>query len=56
MGAIELHDGPAPGSEDWTQVEQRYFSEALDTEVITNVVAPTITPVLPTAGLGNAAP
>ncbi|HSP29448.1 MAG TPA: alpha/beta hydrolase [Ilumatobacteraceae bacterium] len=53
MDAIELYDGPAPGSENWTQGEQRYFSEALDTEVITNVATPTITPVLPAAGLGN---
>lgn len=55
MDAIELYDGPAPGSEDWSQHEQRYFSDALDTEVVTNVVAPTITPVLPAAGSGNGA-
>jgi acetyl esterase/lipase len=55
MDAIELYDGPAPGSEDWTHDEQRYFSEALDTEVITNVSAPTITPVLPSPGTGNGA-
>ena len=55
MDAIALYDGPAPGSEDWTQGEQRFFSEALDTEVITNVAAPTITPVLPAAGTGNGA-
>ena len=55
MDAIELYDGPAPGSEDWTHDEQRYFSDVLDTEVITNVVAPTVTPVLPSAGTGNGA-
>jgi acetyl esterase/lipase len=55
MDAIDLYDGPAPGSEDWAQPEQRYFSDALDTEVVTNVAAPTITPVLPAAGTGNGA-
>jgi acetyl esterase/lipase len=55
MDAIELYDGPAPGSEDWIQPEQRYASEALDTEVITNVSVPTIIPVLPAAGSGNGA-
>jgi acetyl esterase/lipase len=55
MDAIELYDGPAPGSEGWTHTEQRYFSESLDTEVVTNVVAPTLTPVLPAAGAGNGA-
>jgi acetyl esterase/lipase len=54
MDAIELYDGPAPGSEGWTQPEQRYFSDALDTEVVVNVAVPTITPVLPDAGNGAA--
>ena len=53
MDAIDLYDGPAPGSEDWTHTEQRYFSELFGTEVVTNVVAPTLTPVLPAAGAGN---
>jgi acetyl esterase/lipase len=52
--AIRLHDGPAPGSEDWTNEERAYFSEAFDTDVVTNVVVPTLTPVLPTAGVGTA--
>jgi acetyl esterase/lipase len=55
MDAIPLYDGPAPGSEGWTHAEQRYFSELLDTEVITNVVAPTLIPMLPAAGAGNGA-
>lgn len=55
MDAIELYDGGAPGSEDWTQEEQRYFSDALGIDVITNVATPTITPVLPSAGTGNGA-
>jgi acetyl esterase/lipase len=55
MDVIELYDGPAPGSEDWIQPQQRYVSEALDTEVITNVSVPTIIPVLPGVGRGNGA-
>lgn len=51
---IRLHDGPAPGSEDWTHDERAYFSEVFDTEVVTNVVVPTITPVLPADGVGTA--
>ena len=54
---IDLYDGPAPGSESWTGVERQYFSELWDTEVVTNVSAPTLVPVPPTApghGDGNA--
>jgi acetyl esterase/lipase len=54
MDAINLYDGPAPGSEDWTHREQRYFSDLFGTEVVTNVVAPTLTPVLPDVGNGAA--
>ena len=42
--AIRLYDGPAPGSEDWTHAERAYFSEIFNTEVVTNVVVPTLTP------------
>ena len=52
---IRLYDGPAPGSEGWTHSARRYWSELWDTEVVANVVVPTITPVLPTGeatGLG----
>jgi acetyl esterase/lipase len=55
MDAIELYDGPAPGSEDWTHEEERYYSDLFDTDVVTNVVTPTLTPVLPSAGTGNGA-
>jgi acetyl esterase/lipase len=54
MDAIDLYDGPAPGSEDWAHAAQRYFSELFGTDVVTNVVAPTLTPVLPDAGNGAA--
>ena len=46
---IDLYDGPAPGSESWTGIERRYHSELWDTEVVTNVSAPTLVPVSPTA-------
>lgn len=45
---IRLYDGLAPGSEDWTHSEQEYFSPIFQTEVVTNVVHPTLTPFLPT--------
>ncbi len=50
MEPIALYDGPAPGSEDWTHSPRRYHSEHWATEVVTNVVVPTITPVLPDGG------
>jgi acetyl esterase/lipase len=55
MDAIELYDGPAPGSEDWTQPELRYSNGTIDTETVANVSSPTITPVLPAEGTGNGA-
>lgn len=51
---IRLYEGPAPGSEDWSHEELAYFSEAFDTDVITNVVVPTLTPVLPDHDTGRA--
>ena len=45
--AIRLYEGPAPGSEEWTHSEQEYFSPIFKTEVVTNVVNPTLTPFLP---------
>lgn len=51
---LRLHDGPAPGSEDWTHEERAYFSDLFDTDVVTNVVVPTLTPVLPDGGVGTA--
>lgn len=50
MEPILLYDGPAPGSEDWTHTSRRYHSPLWDTEVVTNVAAPSITPVLPADG------
>jgi acetyl esterase/lipase len=47
---IRLYDGPAPGSESWTNTERRYHSELWDTEVVTNVAVPTIVPVRPAPG------
>ena len=44
---IRLYDGPAPGSEGWTDVERRYWSRLWATEVVANVVVPTLTPVRP---------
>lgn len=55
VNEIRLYDGPAPGSEDWTHEAQAYFSDLWGTEVVTNVVHPTLTPVLPAAGTGNGA-
>ena len=47
--AIRLYDGPAPGSEGWTHVERRYWSDLWATDVVANVVVPTLTPVRPAA-------
>ena len=44
---IRLYDDLAPGSEDWTHTEQQYYSSIFQTEVVTNVVHPTLTPFLP---------
>jgi len=55
MQPIRLYDGPAPGSEDWSNVERRYFSDAWATEVVANVVVPTIVPVLPDGDATGAA-
>lgn len=44
---IQLYPGPAPGSENWTQVEKEYFSAAWDTQVVTNVTRPVLTAYLP---------
>ncbi len=51
---IPLYDGPAPGSEQWTHVEQQYYSDRWATEVVANVVAPSLTPVLPQTCCGTA--
>src|SRR5215813_14023294 len=45
--AIRLYPGAAPGSENWTHAEQEYFSNAFNTQVVTNVVNPTLTRYAP---------
>jgi acetyl esterase/lipase len=52
--AIQLYEGPAPGSEDWAHTERSYYTEIFATDVVTNVVVPTLTPVLPADGCGTA--
>ncbi|MEZ5226311.1 MAG: alpha/beta hydrolase [Acidimicrobiales bacterium] len=54
LDPIRLFDGPAPGSETWTHDEMSYFASFFETDVITNVVVPTLTPVLPASGNGAA--
>ncbi len=39
---ISLYRGAAPGSEEWTHEEKEFFSNIFRTEVVTNVVHPTI--------------
>ena len=51
---IPLYDGVAPGSEGWTHEQRDFHSEIFDTRVITNVVVPTLTPVLAQDGTGTA--
>jgi acetyl esterase/lipase len=51
---VALYEGAAPGSEDWHHEERAYFSEIFNTEVVTNVSVPTLTPFLPDAGNGTA--
>ncbi len=51
---IRLYDGVAPGSEDWRHEESAYVSDIFATPVVTNVVVPTLTPVLPERTNGTA--
>ena len=46
---IRLYPGAAPGSENWTHTEKEYFSSIWNTQVVTNVVHPTLTVFLPEA-------
>ncbi len=46
---IPLYSGAAPGSESWTHKEKEYFSPIFNTQVVTNVVNPTLTVYLPEA-------
>lgn len=53
QSVIRLYDGPAPGSESWTHHEQENFSQPWQTQVVFNVVEPTLTLVAPAAGTAN---
>ena len=44
---IPLYAGAASGSESWTQKEREYFSPAWRTQIVTNVVRPSLTAYLP---------
>jgi len=50
---LRLYPGPAPGSEDWKHEERSYYSDIFDTEVVTNVVDPSIEVFLPEQGNGT---
>jgi len=44
---IPLYQGPAPGSESWTQQEREYYSKEWQTQIVANVTKPTLTAFLP---------
>lgn len=50
---IPLYSGAAPGSEKWTHQEKEYFSPLWNTQVVTNVVNPTLTVYAPDATTAN---
>jgi acetyl esterase/lipase len=50
---IRIYPGAAPGSEKWTHEEQEFFSPIFNTQVVTNVVQPTLTRFAPPAGSAN---
>lgn len=50
---IRLYEGAAPGSEQWQHQEQEYFSPLWGTEVVFNVVNPTLTVVAPKSAPAN---
>jgi len=52
---IRLYDGPAPGSENWTQSEQENNSNLWNTRVVFNVASPTLTLFQPEPGKANGA-
>nr|WP_319999505.1 hypothetical protein [uncultured Draconibacterium sp.] len=59
QSAIKIWDGPAPGSENWTQKEYRYEYESPiwheQNVALFNVVEPTLTVFLPDEGKANGA-
>ena len=52
---VRLYEGRAPGSEDWTHHEQQQYNEIWGTEVVFNVVDPSLTVFRPAAGTANGA-
>jgi acetyl esterase/lipase len=50
---IRLYDGPAPGSENWTQTEQVNTNNLWNVRVVFNVVNPTLTVFQPDPGTAN---
>lgn len=50
---IRLYDGPAPGSENWTQTEQTNTANLWNTRVVFNVANPTLTVFQPEPGKAN---
>src|SRR5262245_36985277 len=50
---IRLYPGAAPGSEQWKHQEKEYFSSIWNTQVVTNVVNPTLTVFSPETDKAN---
>jgi acetyl esterase/lipase len=50
---VRLYPGAAPGSEHWKQAEKEFFSQTWQTQVVTNVVHPTLTAFLPDPATAN---
>ncbi|MEK7833599.1 MAG: alpha/beta hydrolase [Acidobacteriota bacterium] len=50
---IRLYPGAAPGSEHWKHQEKEYFSPIWNTQVVTNVVNPTLTVFQPEPAKAN---
>lgn len=50
---IRLYPGAAPGSEHWKHQEKEYFSQIWNTQVVTNVVNPTLTVFSPEPDKAN---
>src|SRR5579871_4342088 len=51
--AIRIYTSAAPGSENWTHEEKEYFSPIFNTQVVTNVVNPTLTRFSPAPEKAN---
>ncbi len=50
---ILLYNGKAPGSESWTWTEKEMFSPVFNTQVVYNVVQPTLTVYLPDKSIAS---